>query len=99
MKELIGWKVFYDNGREFSSKNFSWKDVPTDGILAVIEFYNDGTKKLHHSREYYILDDGKAFGTNNIHPYLAKLGTVKYGRWSKDSLFAEILNKAQESSL
>lgn len=94
MRKLKGWRVFYDDGSEFSSGDLEWKDLPSDGILAVVELYNDGTKEVHHSRDYYILDDGKAYGTNNIHPYLHKIGTVKYGRWSNDSLFKKILEKA-----
>ena len=95
MRELKSWRVFYDNGEEYSSDNFEWKDIPADGILVVVEVYDDGSKELHHGRDYYILDDDKAYGTNNIQPYLHKLGTVKFGRWSKDSLFRQILEKAK----
>lgn len=97
--KLIGWKVFYDDGREFSSKDHDWKDLPTDGVLAVVEFYDDGTKEVHDSKDYYVLDDGKAFATNDLRPYLAKIGTVKFGRWSKNSLFNKILAKADASTL
>lgn len=96
MAELVGWRVFYDNDSERSSQDSSWEELPADGILAVVEFYSDGTKKVHHSRDYYILDDGKAYGTNNIHPYLHKIGTVKFGRWSRDGLFAQILERANK---
>ena len=97
--ELIGWKVFYDDSTERSSQDSSWGELPADGILAVVEFYDDGTKKIHHSRDYYILDDEKAYGTNDIHPYLHKIGTVKYGRWSREGLFTAILEKAHKSTM
>ena len=95
LMELIGWRIFYDNGTECSSDNSTWKDAPADGILALVELYDDGSKEVHHSRDYYILDDDKAYGTNNIQPYLHKLGTVKFGRWSKNSFFKQTLNKAK----
>ncbi len=95
---LIGWRVFYDNGKVFSSKDHDWQSIPMDGVLAVVEYYDDGTKEVHHSKDYYVLDDGKAFATNDIRPYLAKLGTVKQGRWSKNSLFNQILAKADAST-
>mgnify|MGYP001566626251 FL=1 len=91
MRELIGWRVFYDNGTECSSDNSKWEDIPADGVLVVVELYDDGSKEIHHSRDYYVLDDGKAYGTNNISPYLHKIGTIKFGRWSKDSIFKKIL--------
>lgn len=93
--ELVGWKVFYDDGTECSSQEKSWEELPLDGVLAVVEYYSDGSRTIHHSRDYYILSDGKAFGTNDIHPYIRKLKTVKYGRWSRNGLFKEILSKAR----
>lgn len=95
MRNLVGWIAYYDDGTERSSHEQSWGELPVSGILAVVEFYDDNSRVIHHSRDYYVLDDGKAYGTNNIHPYLMKLGTVKYGRWSKDSLFSSILEKAK----
>lgn len=95
-RNLIGWRVSYDDGREFSSKETEWKDIPADGILAVMEFYDDGSKQCHHSKDHYVLDDGKAYGTNDIGPYLRKQGQVKFGRWSKDSDFNRFLTQAQQ---
>ena len=95
---LVGWRVYYDNGSERSSTDSSWEELPADGLLAVVEYYDDGTREVHHSRDYYILDDGKAYGTNAIHPYLAKLGTVKFGRWSRNGLFHDILAKAHSDA-
>src|SRR3990167_6154106 len=92
--ELIGWKAFYDDGKEYSSKEADWKDVPLNGLLVVVEFYSDGSKQKHHAKDYYILDKDKLFGTNDIHPYLAKLGTVKYGRWCSDLLFSKVMSRA-----
>lgn len=94
MKSLIGWKAYYDDEKEYSSKDVEWKDLPLNGLLVVVEFYSDGTKEKHYNKDYYVLDEGKAFGTNDIHPYLAKLGTIKYGRWSENSLFNKAIDKA-----
>lgn len=98
MRELVGWRVFYDDGKERSSCDSSWEELPIDGVLAVVEFYSDGTKKIFHGRDYYVSIPGKLFATNDIHPYLRSLGTVKYGRWSKDSVFAAVLERAALSS-
>lgn len=76
-----------------------WEEIPADGIQCVVEFYDDGTRKLHLERDYYILDEGKAYGTNNIHPYLHKIGSVKFGRWASDGFFADIVKKAKEEPL
>lgn len=95
MAKLIGWKLYYDNGSVLSSLETKWEDAPPDGIQVLVEFYDDGSKKLHIERDYYILDDGKAYGTNNINPWLRKYGIVKFGRWSSDDKFQELIKKAK----
>lgn len=99
MKELIGWRLFYDDGTDISSKDVEWNKAPLDGVLVLVEFYNDGTKQYHQAKDYYLIDDGKALGTNQIDLYLRKTGAVKFGRWVNDKKFYEILLKAKSSSL
>ena len=93
--KLIGWKLYYDNDTVFSSSDGDWETAPSDGIQVLVEFYDDGSRKLHVERDYYLLDEGKAFGTNNINPWLRKYGKVKFGRWSSDDKFKELINKAK----
>ena len=95
---LIGWRAFYDNGKEYSSKEIEWSELPLNGLLVVVEFYSDGSKQKHFNKDYYVMDDKKLFGTNDIHPYLAKIGTIKYGRWSSNSLFNKTIIKADEAT-
>lgn len=99
MAKLIGWKLYYDNGSVLSSLEAKWEDAPPDGIQILVEFYDDGSKKLHIERDYYILDDGKAYGTNNINPWLRKNGIVKFGRWTADDKFQELIKKAKADVL
>lgn len=96
---LTGWVAFYDDGKRYSSSEWRWQDLPMHGLLVVVEFYEDGTKRKHFNKDYYVLDEGKAFGTNDLHPYLAKLGTVKCGRWSADAVFQQAINWADEAKL
>ena len=98
MSALLGWKIWYDNGSAFSSLDGTWEDAPSDGVQVVVEFYPEG-EKYYHSRNYFILDNGKAYGTNDINPFLRKQGTVKSGRWTSDDYFRDILNKAKEDVL
>jgi hypothetical protein len=95
---LIGWKAYYDDGSEYSSTGAQWKDLPLHGLVVVVEFYTDGSKMKHFNKDHYVLDDGKLFGTNDLAPYLAKLGTVKHGRWCADDVFAATISRADDAS-
>ena len=95
MAKMIGWKMYYDIGSVISSSDCEWRDAPSDGVQVLVEFYDDGSRKIHIERDYYILDDGKAYGTNNINPWLRKQGTVKFGRWSSNDKFQELIRKAK----
>ena len=95
--ELIGWKAFYDDGKQYSSKEISCKDVPLNGLLVVVEFYNDGSRQKHFNKDFYVFEEEKIYGTNDIHPYLSKLGNIKYGRWSSDEMFNQIINEADKT--
>lgn len=99
MARLIGWKAFYDDGKEYSSKKIDWKDLPPYGLLVVVEFYSDGSKEKHFNKDFYVLDEQKLFGTNDIHPYLVKIKAVKFGRWSSNSLFNKVINRADKAVL
>ena len=96
---LTGWVAFYDDGNRYSSRDSRWSDLPMYGLLVVVEFYDDGTKHKYFNKDYYVLDDNKLFGTNDLNPYLAKLGTVKCGRWSADSTFQQAINAADGANL
>jgi hypothetical protein len=96
-KKLVGWKACYDNGVDYSSAQYAWDSLPLFGLLVVVEFYSDGSKEKHYNKDYYVLDTNKIFGTNNIHPYLTKLGTVKQGRWCDNAMFAEAIKRADEA--
>jgi len=99
MAELKGWVAFYDDGERYSSRDMNWNDLPLHGMLIAIEFYDDGTKVKHFNKNYYVKEADKMYGTNDIHPYLAKLSTVKMGRWSANSVFGEAMKNADDTEL
>lgn len=32
---IVGWMVWYDDGRRFSSKDREWIDLPVDGVMGI----------------------------------------------------------------
>ena len=97
MAKPIGWKAFYDGGREFASQDTAWRDLPMHGLLVAVEFYGDGTRQKFHTKDYYVLEPDKLYGTNDLHPYLEKQGDVKMGRWAGNEEFATAIRRADEA--
>jgi len=68
---VAGWKAYYESGKVYSSKDIKWADLPADGMLGYIVFYNethDGVRPyrmIHHGTDYYFSDDKELFASNN----------------------------------
>lgn len=92
MSEIIGWKLWYENGKTFSSIDGKFCDAPQDGIMAAVTYYSDGTRIKHYS-DYYLMKDGELFGISEKHieRHLRDLlPNLKYGRWTKTEIFERI---------
>lgn len=44
-----GWRAFYTEGREYSSINTRWSDLPDDGMLAVTIYYDEWSGDTQYS--------------------------------------------------
>lgn len=96
---VIGWKIFYDDYSTYSSKDGPWEKAPTDGVLFVIEFFDNGTKDIHQGNDYYILEDDTIYATGDLGPLLRKWGKIKFGRWTNRKLLTMIQDIANKSEL
>ena len=95
MSSLLGWRIYYDNGTTFSSVDGTWNEAPGDGVQVVVEYYDDESREVHLARDYYIFDEGKTYGTNRLEPWLHKHNIVKFGRWSANGSFAQLVKRAK----
>ena len=43
---ILGWRVWYDQGRGFNSRSTSWADLPDDGFQVLVEYYADGNRSM-----------------------------------------------------
>ena len=98
MFKRVAWKIWYDDGSTFSNEEGSWDAAPPDGILIVMETFDDGKKLVHMGSDYYLmLEDGTIVdcGVAHIERHLRKLlPQLKYGRWSGNELWERVHNQA-----
>ena len=52
------WRAWYADGREFSSADMCWVDLPASGVLVVIEYKGTG-RTVYNGGDWYWLYDGR----------------------------------------
>lgn len=64
--DIIGWKIYYNDGSVFSSKDGSWNSANSNNIVLVVLFYTQtyqtyisGVMETHNYR--ILLDEGRYF--------------------------------------
>jgi len=75
----VKWRIYYENGTTFSDLDGDFFDAPTYGVLAIA------------------CDDGEWINGDitGLLQYLQKLGIVKIGIHSDNSVYNQVLHKAR----
>lgn len=57
MAAITGWRAYFHDGAIRTSKTFtSWSDLPTDGMIGLVVYFDDGTKRRSTGGDYFYLD-------------------------------------------
>jgi hypothetical protein len=75
------WKLYYDQGPDFSSEDGAWSEAPADGVLFLVVWEN-GKQHVYSGADFYLNHEDTVRSTHDLGPWLRKLGLVKFGRWS-----------------
>lgn len=105
MKSVVGWVAWYTDRRTFYSDAVSWRDLPKQGVLAVVTFFEDGTREIISGVRRYFRADGteQEFykGTLQAEGMLLKTyrctkEDIKEGIWDDDATMYRVLKEASE---
>jgi hypothetical protein len=75
------WRIYYDDGKIFTSNDGEWAEAPLDGVLFVLQKIGDRVV-TQSGADYYYLIDGDVAGTGDLGPLLRQLKFIKFGRWT-----------------
>jgi hypothetical protein len=97
MSKASTWSIWYDDGSVYRHIDGPAKEAPLDGIVVIWEKCSDNQEVVHHGRDYYYWN-----GENWVSGERADLERwlrgvlpeLKFGRWTKDSVF----NKAKKDA-
>lgn len=99
--DVEGWRIWYTDGRVFSSDSVNWGDLPADGVLVVIVYYDEGDRKHFDHCEWYFHEPGtELFGTtDNLEEAYLRYpdASFKRGRWTDLETFQTVRRAAWDS--
>lgn len=104
----LGWRAWYDTGDVYCSRSNNWKDIPDDGVIAVVVYLsrdNSIEKRILESSWYIFVDqDSRSpiiYGSEDIikdDVYARYPGcSIKRGKFTDDDMFYRIEKVALES--
>lgn len=91
MSIIIGWRIWYTEGRVYDSQMTTWEKLPDDGVLCICYYFSDTTpaglplRRVDSGADYYF-KAGDVYGSNNDPPeiILARYpdANIKRGKWT-----------------
>lgn len=97
----IAWRVWFDDGSEYNSRDHVWADCPDDGVLVRMLYYRDGSRQIQNGLDYYYqaphFSGESIYGAGGSKDNIEKRypdAVIKRGRWAPDDYYREIVDKA-----
>lgn len=70
-KPVLGWRAYYTRERVFSSVEYSWRELPSQGILGIVVFHEKPYRSLIYGGDWYFFKNGAPSATQ----------TGEWGTW------------------
>jgi hypothetical protein len=84
------WRIYYDDGRIFTSDDGPFDSAPPDGVLFILQKHGDRIETISGA-DYYALIDDTIVATGDLGPILRRLAPwCKFGRWTSIKRYEEI---------
>lgn len=105
---MTEWRAWYTDGRVFDSRSHAWRDIPLDGMLVLVVYYDEEDahgrpkRKIFDHEDWYFHEPGTdLFGTvrGPVDEHLPRYpGAVfKRGKWTTEEEFIRAREEAYDS--
>jgi hypothetical protein len=84
------WRAWFVGGDTLDGQTFAdWQALPDDGVLSVMLWFADGTRRVMQGNDFYFVTPNGVFGHND-HPQEETErrypgASVKRGMWTTDA--------------
>jgi hypothetical protein len=96
---VIRWRVWYVGGDTYDGSTFdAWQQLPGDGVLTIMLWFEDGTRRVEQGNDFYFATPDGVFGHNDDPAEETERRypgvSVKRGMWTTDAEMARVAAEA-----
>jgi hypothetical protein len=93
------WRVWYVGGGTYDGETFNdWCSIPDDGVLTVMLWFDDGTRRVEQGNDFYFATPDGVFGHNDdpleINEQRYPDASFKRGMWTTDEEMERVAAEA-----
>lgn len=104
--KVIGWRVWYGDDSKYDSKNTRWEDLPDDGVVVVMLYFDNKTRRIMDGSDWYFRAKHKSgdfiYGENSDSPEenrkrYGKGISLKRGQWTTEKIMYALQEEAMKT--
>lgn len=103
--KYLGQRVWFIDGAVYSSQRFHWADLPYDGLLVRMLYYEGGGKQIQQGTSYYYeaphhsgeVIRGAGMDADDIERRYPG-AVIKRGQWAPDEYYRKVVDEAMAST-
>lgn len=101
-QDVQRWSVWFVGGERIDGESFEdWRALPDDGVLTVMLWFDDGTRRVEQGNDFYFATPDGVYGHND-HPQEETErrypgASVKRGKWTTDAEMHRVAAEAIEA--
>jgi len=104
--KVIGWRAWYADGSKYDSASIVWEDLPGDGVLVIMLYFDNKTRRImdgsscyfrarHESGEFIYGENDDSLEENRKRYGESIL--LKRGKWTTEKFMRDCQKEAMDT--
>lgn len=103
--KVIGWRAWYADGSKYDSVTIEWEDLPNDGVIVVVLYFDNKTRRIMDGSSWYFRARHESgdfiYGENDGSPEENKKRygesiLLKRGKWTTEKIMYALQKEAMD---
>lgn len=104
--KVIGWRAWYADGSKYDSAAIQWKDLPDDGVLVIMLYFDNKTRRIMDGSSCYFRTRHESgefiYGENDDSPEenrkrYGESISLKKGKWTTEKFMRDSQKEAMDT--